>query len=248
MAEAEELLDGVAVRLPAAEEIRRRGQRRRARRRAGAATVCAAALLTGAWALLPGGADRSQDRRGTVATAPENPFRKNGVVENLPAREVPLYGTWHWKRTDGRPVASGDRGDILNRAGLAEFCMNTMTGKGPDRAGYTSGYRGARGAVARQCVVDYSAGEDADASADVARDELLAVFTRLETEGLRRVSGALADVPDRSDRVPEDIPEELADQQGTLAWAGKVEGHTLRVFTQRWKSWVSVVGIVDGAS
>ncbi|MGW2847587.1 hypothetical protein [Streptomyces sp. NPDC001108] len=242
MAEAEELLDGVVVRLPAAEEIRRRGQRRRARRRAGAATLCAAALLTGAWALLPGGADGSQDRRGTVATAPENPFRKNGVVQNLPARDVPLDDIWHWKQTDGEPVASGARGDVLNRAGLAEFCMTTMTGKGPDRAAYTSGYRGARGAVARQCVVDYNAG------AGVARDELLAVFTRLETEGLRRVSGEPADVPGGPDRAPEDIPEELADQQGTLAWAGKVEGHTLRVFTQRWKSWVSVVGIVDGAS
>ncbi|MFJ6012637.1 hypothetical protein [Streptomyces sp. NPDC092952] len=242
MAEVEELLDGVPVRLPAAEEIRRRGQRRRTRRRAGVATLCAAALLTGAWAVLPDGADRSQDRRGAVATAPENPFRKNGVVQNLPPQEVPLYGTWHWKQTDGRPVASGERGDLLNRAGLAEFCMNTMTGKGPDRAAYTSGYRGARGAVARQCVVDYSP------RADVARDELLAVFTRLETEGLRRVSGEPADVPDGSDRTPEDIPEELADQQGTLAWAGKVEGHTLRVFTQRWKSWVSVVAIVDGAS
>ncbi|MFB6502636.1 hypothetical protein ACFYXP_05040 [Streptomyces sp. NPDC002466] len=232
MAEVEELLDGVAVRLPAAEEIRRRGQRRRARRRTGAAALCTVALLAaGAWALLPGGPD-GPDGRGAVAIAPDNPFRENGAVRNLPAKEVPLYGTWRWKDNEGRPVDSDARGDLLNRAGLGTFCPGTSPETGRvDRIGYTKEYRGVRKAVARQCLVEY----DDEATAG---DELRTVLAGLDADGLSRTAGA-----------SQDVREGAAAPETVTAWSGKVPGgHTLRVFTQRWKSWVSVVEVLDGDS
>ncbi|MFF8611718.1 hypothetical protein [Streptomyces sp. NPDC015350] len=238
MAEVEELLDGVAVRLPAAEEIRRRGQRRRARRRTGAAALCTVALLAaGAWALLPGGPDGPDrpDGRGTVAIAPDNPFRENGVV-TLPAKEVPLDDVWHWKGNEGRPVDSDARGDLLNRAGIGMFCQRafpgTPSGTDPvDRIGYTAEYRGVRKAVARRCLVEY----DDEAT---ARDELRTVLAGLDADGLSRTAGA-----------SQDVREGAAAPETVTAWSGKVSGgHTLRVFTQRWKSWVSVVEVLDGDS
>ncbi|WP_327310991.1 hypothetical protein [Streptomyces sp. NBC_01243] len=228
MAEVEELLDGVVVRLPAAEEIRQRGQRRRARRRAGTAALCAGVLMAaGAWILLPAGTDRPHER-GTVASAPDNPFRENGMVRTLPAEEVPLYGTWHWKENEGRPVDSDARGDLLNRAGLRTVCpvASPQTGA-PDRVGYSQEYRGRRDAVARQCLVEYD-------DAATAREQLGAVHTGLEADGLRRTPGS----------APDDV---RGDRGATVAWAGTVPGgHTLRVYTRRWESWVSVVEILDG--
>lgn len=228
MAEVEELLDGVVVRLPAAEEIRRKGQRRRARRRAGTAALCAAVLMAaGAWILLPAGTDR-QHERGAVATAPDNPFRENGMVRTLPAEEVPLYGTWHWKENEGRPVDSDARGDLLNWAGLSTFCPVTSPQTAePDRVGYSQEYRGVRKAVARQCLVEYD-------DVATAREQLKEVYTGLESDGLRR--------------VPAGGPDDARGDRGaTVAWSGTVPGgHTLRVFTRRWESWVSVVEILDG--
>ncbi|MFB6818606.1 hypothetical protein ACFCV8_29110 [Streptomyces sp. NPDC056347] len=245
MAEVEELLDGVVVRLPDAGEIRRRGQRRRARRRAGVAALCTAALLAGgAWVLLPDGAGRQHERGGQVAVAPDNPFLVNGVVRTLPPGEVPLNDTWHWKQNEGRSVDSDSRGDLLNWAGISEFCPAEAQRTRPvSSAGYTVEYRGVRKAVARQCIVEYDDGA-------TARQELLSVLTGLEANGLSRVPVASTEVPKSDpDRVPEGVPDEWGDKEGTMAWAGKVPGgHTLRVFTQRWKSWVSVVEIVDGDS
>ncbi|MDK0519879.1 hypothetical protein [Streptomyces sp. ML-6] len=241
MAEVEELLDGVAVRLPAAEEIRRRGQRRRARRRAGAAALCTVALMAaGAWALLPGGPDRP-DGRGTVAATPDNPFHENGAVA-LPAKEVPLYGTWRWKDNEGRPVDSDARGDLLNRAGLGTFCPGTSFETSPvDRIGYTKEYRGVRKAVARWCLVEY----DDEAT---ARDELRTVLAGLDADGLSRTPGASQDVRERED-ARGGAPEDVAGPEEVTAWSGKMPGGpTLRVYTQRWKSWVSVVEVLDGES
>ncbi|MGW1412048.1 hypothetical protein, partial [Streptomyces sp. NPDC002403] len=212
--------------LPAAEEIRQRGQRRRARRRASAAALCAAVLMAaGAWVLLP--TDR-QHERGAVATAPDNPFRENGMVRTLPAKEVPLYGTWRWKENEGRPVDSDARGDLLNRAGLSTFCPVTFPQAGaPDRVGYSQEYRGARDAVARQCLVEYD-------DVATAREQLRTVHTGLEADGLRRTAGS----------APDGV---RGDGGATAAWSGTVPGgHTLRVFTRRWESWVSVVEILDG--
>lgn len=227
MAEVEELLDGVVVRLPAAEEIRRRGQRRRARRRAGTAALCAAVLMAaGAWVLLPVGTDRKHER-GAVATAPDNPVREDGVVRTLPAEEVPLYDTWHWKENEGRPVDSDARGDLLNWAGLSTFCPVTPQAGAVGRVGYSQEYRGTRDAVARQCLVEYD-------DVATAREQLRTVHTGLEADGLRRTPGS----------APDDV---RGDRGATAAWAGTVPGgHTLRVFTRRWESWVSVVEILDG--
>lgn len=246
MAEVEELLDGVAVRLPAGEEIRRRGQRRRTRRRTGAAALCAVALAAaGAWALLPGGTDRP-DGRGTVATTPDNPFREDGAVRTLPAKEVPLYDTWRWKENEGRHVDSDARGGLLNRAGLGTFCPGASMGADPgantaDRIGYTAEYRGVGKAVARQCLVEY----DDEAT---ARDELRTVLAGLGADGLSRTPGASQDGREREDGRG-GAPEGAAGPEEVTAWSGKVPGgHTLRVFTQRWKSWVSVVEVLDGES
>ncbi|MEL5956322.1 hypothetical protein AADR41_16400 [Streptomyces sp. CLV115] len=228
MAEVEELLDGVVVRLPAAEEIRRRGQRRRARRRAGTAALCAGVLMAaGAWILLPAGTDRPHEG-GVVATAPDNPFRENGMVRTLPAEEVPLYGTWRWKENEGRPVDSDARGELLNRAGLGAFCSVASPQPGaPDRVGYSREYRGGHDAVARQCLVEYD-------DAATAGEQLGTVHTGLAAEGLRRTPGS---TPDGA----------RGDRGATAAWAGPAPGgHTLRVYTRRWESWVSVVEILDG--
>lgn len=123
MAEVEELLDGVVVRLPAAEEIRARG-RRRSRRRTTTVVVCTVALMAaGAWAVLPTGADQ-RHKHETVATAPDNPFRKDGLVQMMRADEVPRHGTWHWKEDERPTTGAGSQGDPLPYLGLDGACAD----------------------------------------------------------------------------------------------------------------------------
>ncbi|MFJ5722115.1 hypothetical protein [Streptomyces sp. NPDC093149] len=223
MAEVEELLDGVVVRLPAAEEIRAKG-RRRSRRRTTTAVVCTVALMAaGAWAVLPTGADQ-RHKHATVATAPDNPFRKDGVIQTMRADEVPLHGTWHWKEDERPTTGAGSQGDPLPYPGLDGACADAPSSVGAvNRIGYSRWYTGRDGAVAQQCIVEY----DDEAT---AREQLRKMGDALESGGLRSAPGNSGKAED-----------------GSGSWAGPVEsGRTLRVFTRRWNSWVSVTEVLDG--
>ncbi|MFD4857839.1 hypothetical protein [Streptomyces atratus] len=223
MAEVEELLDGVAVRLPAAEEIRARG-RRRSRRRTTTVVVCTVVLMAaGAWAVLPTGADQRHGR-GTVATTPDNPFRKDGLVQMMRADEVPLHGTWHWKEDERPTTGAGSQEDPLPNPGPGGACAQTPPPAGAaGETSYSRWYTGRDGAVARHCIVEY----DDEAT---AREQLRKTGDVLESGGLRPTPGDSGKAED-----------------GSGSWAGTVEGgRTLRVFTRRWNSWVSVTEVLDG--
>ncbi|MFB7185732.1 hypothetical protein ACFCZT_10520 [Streptomyces sp. NPDC056230] len=223
MAEVEELLDGVVVRLPAAEEIRARG-RRRSRRRATTAVVCTVALMAaGAWAVLPTGADQ-RHKHETVATTPDNPFRKDGVIQTMRADEVPLHGTWQWEEDERPTTGAGSQGDPLPHLGLDGACASKPPSVGAvDETSYGRRYTGRDGAAAQQCIVEY----DDDAT---AREQLRKMGGVLESGGLRAAPGNSGKAED-----------------GSGSWAGTVEnGRTLRVFTRRWNSWISVTEVLDG--
>ncbi|MFJ1548397.1 hypothetical protein [Streptomyces sp. NPDC088246] len=224
MSEVEELLDGVVVRLPAAEEIRAKGQRRRARRRAATAALCTAVLLVaGAWAVLPDGTD-GQGRRGTVATAPDNPFRKDGLIQTPRADELPFYEKWHWKADEGLPTDADPQDESLPQVGLDGACPGTSAQPGAvDRISYSRQYRGRDKAVAQHCIVEYD-------DAATAREQLRHMGDVLASCGLRPVSQSSGKAED-----------------GSSTWSGTVEGgRTLWVFTRRWNSWVSVTEVLDG--
>ncbi|MER5362960.1 hypothetical protein [Streptomyces sp. NPDC002785] len=223
MAEVEELLDGVAVRLPAAAEIRAKATRR-TRRRTTTAVVCSAVLMAiGAWAVLPTGADQ-QRRHDTVATAPDNPFRKDGLIQTWRAGEVPLYDQWHWTEGDGSQADAPAQDGLLPQVGLAGACPGSLvTADTPDQICYSQQYKGSSGALAQQRIVEFDDTATAGEQLRKVQDELTAC-------GLRPTS--------QSSSSPAD---------GPLSWSGTVKGdRTMRVFLQRWNSWVSVTEVLDG--
>lgn len=104
MADVEELLSGVPVRLAPAQGVRRRGERRRARQRAALVTavlVAVTAAGVGSWTVLMPAGPRGTD----VASEGENPFMPRGTGDgsysgmpnsNGPRLEVSVrhWGNW----------------------------------------------------------------------------------------------------------------------------------------------------------
>ncbi|MFI6951167.1 hypothetical protein [Streptomyces sp. NPDC050422] len=224
MAEVEDLLEGVAVRLPAAEEIRAKGQRRRTRSRAVRAGAGGAALLVaaGAWVLLP---SDDQGTRQTVATATANPFRTDGEIQMLRTDELPGNARWHWKESASLPAGAGRRSGPLPQVGLDEACPGSFVVKdSPGQKAYSLLYTGRDHALAQYRVVEYD--DTATARSQVA--ELREEITKC---GLRAVS-----------------PTAREAEEGSKAWSGTVrDGRSMRVTVRRWNSWVSVAEVLDGA-
>lgn len=225
MAEVEELLDGVAVRLPAAEEIRARGQRRRTRRRmAGTAAGVAVLVAAGAWAVLP--PDAREPAHGTVATATDNPFRTDdGLILMRDADELPGYDQWHWKANEGLPADAEPQSGPLPQVGLDGACPGSfvMQDEQPGQKSYSTVYRGSGGALAQHRVIEYD-------DTATARDQLTGLRAALAACGLTSVR-----------------PDVREANEGSDVWSGTVNDHrTLRVTVRSWRSWVSVLEVLDG--
>ncbi|MFE4368888.1 hypothetical protein ACFRMN_11725 [Streptomyces sp. NPDC056835] len=179
MAEVEEVLDDVAIRMPSAAEIRARGSRRRARRRLSAVTAVAAVVIAGgSWVLQPGpGGD---EVRPAAPPAEANPYRKNGVVETMDGRDVPLFGTYHWKKDSDAFF------DALPLLGFSDACPYTLPPPNVEmieQFRYSAAYDGAGTALARHRVIEY---DDADQAAEdlaALRDSIAACGLKQYGEG-----------------------------------------------------------------
>ncbi|HET6857007.1 MAG TPA: hypothetical protein VFH94_07925 [Streptomyces sp.] len=231
MAEVDELLDGVAVRLPDVETIRAKGRRRRIRKTVATAVFTTVAVAAGVWAVLPGAMDGREEERGTVATTPENPFRRDGVVQLWPADEMPLYGKWHWRESAGPRESAGARSlsGPLPEVGLDGACPRSFASdrlSPPNQSRYSRQYEGTRAAKAQQRIAEYDDAATARAELGLLRDELKAC-------GLRPSAEKTTD-----DRVG---------AEGTDLWRGTVEGgRTMRVYLESWGTWVSGAEVLDG--
>ncbi|MCX4823951.1 hypothetical protein OG883_29570 [Streptomyces sp. NBC_01142] len=150
MADVEELLDGVPVRLAPAQAVRARGERRRARQRMGGvvavAVIAATAVGIGSWT------DPTPGPRGSqVASEGENPFMSHGVVQDLKPSELPRYAALHWKGDEKASDASA-----LPQAGLDSVCNGRPGGVRAPEQQFTHTYSGKGDARARHRVAQYA--------------------------------------------------------------------------------------------
>ncbi|MGW2226387.1 hypothetical protein [Streptomyces formicae] len=164
-ARVEGLLDDVTLRMPDGAELRARGGRRQTRRRV-ALSATAVAVVAGAvvWAAVPGGGDGGRDVRPAGPSRSygqgDTPYKKDGVVRLLRAKELPLYGTWHWQERD----RGGDVDLPLGKVGIDDVgCTPTGGGKEPDQSRFTRMYRGDENAAARHRYAEFRRVSDTDA-------------------------------------------------------------------------------------
>lgn len=178
MAEVEELLDDVTLRLPSAAEVRARGNRRRVRLRAGA--VAGAVVAAGmSWALVPGDGNGPQEVRpaGTPTSVAEpNPYKSGNKINGLAGSDVPLYEKLHWKLSD----KSSKEAVRLPRVGFDDACPQLSPGTPGDKldqVSYTWVFEGDGESIARHRYIDYG-------SAAQAADELKQLKGALAACGL----------------------------------------------------------------
>ncbi|MFE6165915.1 hypothetical protein ACFQ7F_44260 [Streptomyces sp. NPDC056486] len=221
MAEVEELLDDVTVRMPSGAELRARGGRRTVRRRV-AVAAGATALVAGAvtWAVMPAGGGGGGDGREVrpAATPTENPFMVGGVVRLLSPELMPQATKWQWKGQEEEVMT-----DLpLPKVGGDNSCPGSYAGrKAPNQVQYGTQYYSDKDATARQRVTEYD-------SESVAADEVSLLRDALTECGLREhAEGAEGAAP---------------------YWSGTTESSSrLRVSVERWRGWVSVVEVeADG--
>ncbi|MFH8488428.1 hypothetical protein [Streptomyces longisporoflavus] len=211
MAEVEELLDDVTVRMPSGAELRERGGRRTMRRRVAVAAAVTTLAAGAVWAVLPGGEDGREVRPAVTPT--ENPFMVGGVVRLLAPEQMPQAAKWHWKGDEEENTA-----DLpLPRVGEDNSCPGSYSyagRKAPDQVQYGTRYYSEKGAgaTARQRVTEYD-------SASVAADEVALLRDALTECGLREHTEGAAPY-----------------WSGTTASSSR-----LRVSVERWRGWVSVV-------
>ncbi|MFF7472735.1 hypothetical protein [Streptomyces sp. NPDC008092] len=160
MAEVEELLDEVTVRMPSSAQLRARGDRRLARRRTGAAAaavVAVAGVVT--WAVLPGSGTH-ETRPAKAPTASRSaavgitPYEKNGVIDLKAPEALPLYEQWHW-----RASRDGSDDPVLGSAGGC-LAVDQLLQRPSSTWSYDRDFRGDRGARARHTYVEYDGRSD----------------------------------------------------------------------------------------
>ncbi|MGW6275762.1 hypothetical protein [Streptomyces sp. NPDC055060] len=175
MAEVEELLDDVTVRMPSGAELRARGGRRTVRRRA-AGGAAVAAVLAGAltWGAVSGGGGGDGREVRPAVTPTKNPFKVGGVVRLLSPELMPQDAKWHWKGMEE------EMPDLpLPRVGFENSCPGSHTaGKAPGQVQYGTEYYSEKDAGARQRVTEYD-------RASVAADEVSLLRRTLTECGLR---------------------------------------------------------------
>ncbi|MET7851471.1 hypothetical protein [Streptomyces avermitilis] len=219
MAEVEELLDDVVLRMPTAEAVRAQGSRRRGRRRAGVVGVVVAAIAVGAsWALLPG--DGGRDARparpvGTPTGSPSteedpSPYKKGDTIELLSAGELSQDEKWHWK------ADSKEQDTELSLTRLMTCDGWAPADKGIGFIQYSTAYKGSRDAAAWQRYATF----DDDAADDVVKR----LGITLSTCGFKPV-GKAADTH--------------------FAGTSK-DGRRVRVTVEHGKRWVYVSEVEDG--
>lgn len=168
MAEVDEMVEGMTVRLASPADVRARGRRRRTRRRVAmgaGAVVVAVALGVGTWAELPDGG------RTVVqpAVAP-NPYVSGRTVTPIAAGDLPLDSTLHWTTDDKERV--GDASP-LPLVGLGGACPSASGGVVEvDANQYTRTYKGEGGARARHRMVEYDSAAEASKYASLTRRNL----------------------------------------------------------------------------
>ncbi|GAA1929238.1 hypothetical protein GCM10009837_63590 [Streptomyces durmitorensis] len=176
MAEVEELLDDVTVRMPSGAELRARGERRTARRRV-AGGVAVAVAVTGAltWGVASGGIGGDGREVRPAATPTANPFKVGGVVRLLSPELMPQAAKWRWKSMEEEVMV-----DLpLPKVGGDDSCPGSDPGrKAPSQVQYGTEYYGDKGATARQRVTEYD-------SESVAADEVSLLRAALTECGLR---------------------------------------------------------------
>ncbi|MFC8130456.1 hypothetical protein [Streptomyces sp. NPDC057302] len=176
MAEVEELLDDVTVRMPSGAELRVRGERRTMRRRA-AGGAAAAAVMAGAlvWGVASGGGGGDGSEVRPAATPTKNPFMVGGVVRLLSPELMPQAAKWHWKGHEEQEML-----DLpLPKVGGDNSCPGSNAArKAPNQVQYGTEYYSDKGATSRQRVTEYD-------SASVAADEVSLLRRTLTECGLR---------------------------------------------------------------
>ncbi|GAB1691205.1 hypothetical protein [Krasilnikovia sp. M28-CT-15] len=178
MADVEQLLDGVPVRLAPAQAVRARGERRRARQKGGlvaVAVLAAAAVGVSSWTQpAPGPPPTGLSPAGTsVAPDGENPFKPHGVVQNLKPSDLPKDAVLHWQ------LDSGDSEVVaLPQAGLHGACNGWPGGITAPEQQFTSAFTGRGDARARYRVSQY-------ATEDQALDAVRALGQALHDCGLQ---------------------------------------------------------------
>ncbi|MFJ9962344.1 hypothetical protein [Streptomyces avermitilis] len=228
MAEVEELLDDVVLRMPTADAVRAQGSRRRGRRRAAALGVAVAAIAVGAsWALLPG--DGGRDARpagparpsGTPTASPStevdpSPYKKGDTLELLSAGELPGDEKWHWKSAANEPT--GGVTDAESAFVRLKTCDGwSQSGNRQGSTMYTTAYKGSRDAAAWQRYAEF---DDAAGVDEVVEN----LDTTLSTCGFHSV-GKAAD----------------ARFAGTSQ-----DGRRVRVTVEHGKRWIYVSEVEDG--
>ncbi|WP_328669895.1 hypothetical protein OG905_14990 [Streptomyces sp. NBC_00322] len=176
MAEVEELLDDVTLRMPSAAEVRARGNRRRVRLRAGVAAVAVGLAGGMSWALAQGGGQQEVRPAGMHTPPPvadRNPYKTGEEFTEVADRDVPLYDTWHWK-LDDKPA--GETGDRFPRVGFNDACPVAPPASPDklDQVAYTAVYQGDGGAVARHRYADYGSAAQAARELERLKDALAA--------------------------------------------------------------------------
>ncbi|GAA3105141.1 hypothetical protein ACFQ0X_16445 [Streptomyces rectiviolaceus] len=175
MAEVEELLDDVTVRMPSGAELRARGGRRTMRRRvAGGVAVVAALAGVVTWGVASGGGGGDGREVRPAATPTDNPFKVGGVVRLLSPELMPQATKWHWKSMEEEVMV-----DLpLPKVGRDKSCPGSDAGrKAPSQVQYGTEYYSDKGANARQRVTEYD-------SASVAADEVSRLRDALTECGL----------------------------------------------------------------
>ena len=235
MAEVDEMAQGLTVRLASPADVRAIGERRRTRRRAAlgvGAAVAVAALGAGSWVTLAADPQRGAGP-ATEVTAPAtpNPYVSQDTIRTLPAADLPLDSTLHWKAVVGAGD-SRDTNDPLPSAGLHDVCgvtVNGVIGPGDDYQGGTGTYTGKGGALARHRIYEYDT--TAYAAAKVkAEQEYLTEQCGLTVHGTGATAYYSGTTGRAGHRMETSVP-------------GPGDRQTLRVTVAQYGRWVSVIEV-----
>ncbi|MEU6761169.1 hypothetical protein ABZ916_01485 [Streptomyces sp. NPDC046853] len=181
MAEVEELLDDVTVRMPSGAELRARGGRRAVRRKiavAAAVTTLVAGAVT--WAVVPEGNDGREVR--PAATPTKNPYMVGGVVRLLSPELMPQADKWQWKGNE----EEGTTDLPLPKVGDDNSCPGSYAYAGrktPNQVQYGTEYYSDKGATARHRVTEYDSAFVAENEVSLLREALTECGLREHTKG-----------------------------------------------------------------
>jgi hypothetical protein len=164
MAEVDEMVEGMTVRLASPADVRARGERRRTRSRVamGAAVVVVAAM--GSWAVLAGGAPHGAEPAVPASPNPSssNPYVSGDTIVGMEAADLPLNSELHW--TAYAPSHPRSVNDTLPNVGLDDACGSPGAGHKYQFMQGVRNFSGKGGARARHRDTEYNTGAMATAA------------------------------------------------------------------------------------